>query len=287
MTYKITVPSELIHRAIDAVEQVGYQDKFIDYTFVGAVKNELRAALAEPVPPAGGEPEALPLIHINPAVLGMLRGETKRTAGGLTYSMSSPVGGWTVPLYEQHVVTRLQAEVERLAVTCEGLDEQNDAIALEAGALQSELTKARELLADFAQWYDEPRLARPAVQIRRDIDSFLSNQSAPADKGRGEPVAWMYRREGGECMGQLVQMESDILKVMREGEMGPLQRIMRPREDCIDWKPLYAQQPAQVTVEMPDRLGLNRLEMDRYSRDYRSGWNACLDEVANLNGTLS
>jgi hypothetical protein len=42
------VPREKIERALDAIEQVGYQDKFIDYTFVRAVKQELRALLDAP-----------------------------------------------------------------------------------------------------------------------------------------------------------------------------------------------------------------------------------------------
>lgn len=43
------VPRERIERALDAIEQVGYQDKFIDYTFVRAVKQELRALLDAPI----------------------------------------------------------------------------------------------------------------------------------------------------------------------------------------------------------------------------------------------
>lgn len=47
MSDKIEITREKIERAIDAIEQVGYQDKFIDYTFVQSVKAELRAVLAQ------------------------------------------------------------------------------------------------------------------------------------------------------------------------------------------------------------------------------------------------
>lgn len=47
------VPREQIERALDAIEQVGLQDKFIDYTFVRTVKNELRALLDAPQPSEG------------------------------------------------------------------------------------------------------------------------------------------------------------------------------------------------------------------------------------------
>ena len=39
----VSVPRELLERALSAIEQVGYQDKFIDYTFTGEVKRELES----------------------------------------------------------------------------------------------------------------------------------------------------------------------------------------------------------------------------------------------------
>jgi hypothetical protein len=105
----------------------------------------------------------------------------------------------------------------------------------------------------------------------------------PAAQPQGEPVAWMYRREGGECLGQLVQMESDSLKAMREGMMGPLQRILWPREDCIDWKPLYAKQTAPVAVVLPERKREATEESDIMVDCHNEGWNSCIDEVTRLN----
>ncbi len=52
------VPRDQVERALDAIEQVGLQDKFIDYTFVRTVKHELRALLdAEPAPCAKSQVE--------------------------------------------------------------------------------------------------------------------------------------------------------------------------------------------------------------------------------------
>ena len=83
---------------------------------------------------------------------------------------------------------------------------------------------------------------------------------APAAQPKGEPVAWMYKREGGECLGQLVQMESDSLKDVREGKVCQGRRILWPREDYIDWKPLYAEQPAPVAD--PLAKGFTTLESE-------------------------
>lgn len=107
-----------------------------------------------------------------------------------------------------------------------------------------------------------------------------------------QPVAWMYKREGGECLGQLVQMESDDLKVIREGRTADLGPVFHPREDYIDWKPLYAEQPAPVAVVLPDR---NKITMTK-PLDAPPGyalqgsmayelqiWQACIDMVEKLN----
>lgn len=61
-----------------------------------------------------------------------------------------------------------------------------------------------------------------------------------AGQNHGEPVAWMYKRKGGEELGQLIEVESEELKVLRLGkcyEDGT--RYLWPREDYYDWQPLY------------------------------------------------
>ncbi|MDS9879410.1 hypothetical protein RMI40_31730 [Pseudomonas protegens] len=63
-----------------------------EFTDVGT---ELRALLAKPA----DQTQDKPLIHITAKKLAMLRGECKMEAGGLTFSLSEPIGGWTVALY--------------------------------------------------------------------------------------------------------------------------------------------------------------------------------------------
>jgi hypothetical protein len=111
-------------------------------------------------------------------------------------------------------------------------------------------------------------------------------QPAPAAIGQRAPVAWMYRRKGGECLGQLVKMESDSLKAMREGVMGPLQRILWPREDCIDWKPLYAEQPAPVAVVLPTRQRISAQNSHDWDEGRNDGWKAYENELKRLNPSL-
>lgn len=109
----------------------------------------------------------------------------------------------------------------------------------------------------------------------------LEARIAELESGRGEPVAWMYKREGGEVLGQLVQMESDDLKGIRLGKCyDDGTRYMWPREDYIEWKPLYASPPAPVAV-VPEKyddvllpfLGLMRAELHANAhKGDRPGW---------------
>lgn len=59
-------------------------------------------------------------------------------------------------------------------------------------------------------------------------------------KSDNEPVAWLYKRRGGEILGQLVEVESQDLKDIRLGkcyETG--ERYLWPRDDYYGWQPLY------------------------------------------------
>ncbi|EZI26361.1 hypothetical protein [Pseudomonas extremaustralis] len=101
------------------------------------------------------------------------------------------------------------------------------------------------------------RVCHACVSYQRDAYCSVCD---PAAQPQGEPVAWMYRRQGGECLGQLVQMESDNLKDVREGKVLEGRRILWPRDDYTDWKPLYTEQPAPVAVVLPEQLTDAELE---------------------------
>jgi len=140
-----------------------------------------------PVPPAGGEP----LIHITPAVLSMLRGEVKTTPGGITFSLSEPIGGWTVPLYEQHVVTRLQAELaDRKA-------KHHRSCQLAIG--KSQLAKERHA---------------EIIRLQAELDALKAAQGEPvadAQRKDAERYRWLRERDletlhrGGVFAGQTPQ----------------------------------------------------------------------------------
>lgn len=188
----ITMSRELVAEAAIMLKQTGTDD---------ALAEDLRTALAEPVPPASGEPEVVCYEYVS-------------KCGNQVGFGTSPVfrvkeRGEKNPLirlsdHRAHV-TRLQAEVERLNSElmlhhrhCSGAYSavlgQNDALQAEVERLKtmsdnycsllmdanSELTKARELFRDIAN--DPEMWSICSIALARRIDEQLSNQSAPADK---------------------------------------------------------------------------------------------------------
>lgn len=131
---------------------------------------QIVAASAEQTPAVGGEP----LLHINPAVLAEVRGEAKPTPGGLTFSGSKPVGGWTVPLYEKHTFAPLLAEIERLKAENVALRTAGEVVA---GAI--------------------PRLDAARARI------------AELKAEQGEPVAWLNEETGHVTTSPVVVMDWD------------------------------------------------------------------------------
>lgn len=133
------------------------------------------------VPPAGVQP----LIHVNAAVLAMLRGETVSRPGGITFSLSEPVGGWTVPLYEQRAVDRLQSQLKLAALQLDlhqGLSEQRRAGRDE---LQSKLSEAQELLVDARNLVRSMAVLSPAgefAQFKTKVDKALLHLPSPVVK---------------------------------------------------------------------------------------------------------
>jgi len=210
---------------------------------------ELRATLADPVPPAGETVEVKR--HYGDAPDG----------GGMCYYVLASD-------FDLHV-TRLQAEISHLRQHkndyMEAAEETRKALQAEveewkrrcqynadtAHDLQSELTKARELLADVAKtpWmYD----------VLGSVREYVSSQSAPADKGQGESVA-----------------DYPSAEIAEEAASGIYDIDFPSPED----EP--AEQPAPVAVVTPEHRD-SSLNNPEYS--FARGWNACIDEVTRLNG---
>ena len=128
--------------------------------------------------------------------------------------------------------------------------ERQDEVAFLEMELEGE-RRAKLELADVLGVGDEPRWKwmLSAARAQQSTIARLEARIAELESGRGEPVAWMYKREGGEILGQLVQMESDNLKCIRLGKChDDGTRYMWPREDYIEWTPLFTAPPAPVAT---------------------------------------
>ncbi|NUT87133.1 hypothetical protein HNO91_11915 [Pseudomonas corrugata] len=142
-----------------------------------------RAALAEPVPPAGGEPEVVARV--------VATGGPHDREDRVLCEQQAELPAIGTELVDRTHVTRLQAEVEEWRAS-------NKANALAAGKLvedlQVELTKARELLKEADSFMyimtghdSHARLVHqygkewwiPVNELRGKICTALSNQSAP------------------------------------------------------------------------------------------------------------
>lgn len=126
-------------------------------------ERQIRAALADPMPPAGGEVEAMSNKTITPTQVNQPKGSGSLEFDGLLAAF--------------HAIVWATAEDDDpdLAYDEAGNVEAKKLQAMYR-ALQSELTKARELLKaiprgvpGFGDWTDK-------------VSEYLSNQSAPADK---------------------------------------------------------------------------------------------------------
>lgn len=295
MTNKtIPLSRELVAEAAIMLKQTGTDD---------ALAEDLRAALAAPVPPACckcGKPtacgkmiceeccyEPLPVAPAGDWAINTTAGrpilvyqecsvieaEQAYYVLGLINGTVPPAGGGVVALIDQlddyiaringddrgssatvnelrvHV-TQLQAEVERLEEQAcisgkNMLDQWN-----RANALQSELTKARELIGDLRA--DTQSGYLKAVQALHN----WANQSAPADKGQGE--------ECTSCDGS--GEYTDAIGDWRGYCSCPAGAALKKRA-----APVAAVMPYPVSTQ------------DFGDESMANGWNACLDELARLN----
>ena len=124
-------------------------------------------ALAEPVPPAGVEPE----------VLGNFGSHVE---DGLEVFNVHIGEGQSVGMVDRAHVTRLQAEVRTLGNALDRVCVAYDAAYKERDALQAEMIKARELLTDVRVEDCGNDVMGEAWHDR--LDLFLGHQSAPAEQ---------------------------------------------------------------------------------------------------------
>lgn len=178
---------------------------------------QARAALADPVPPAGG------CLQCWNCKADFTLAE-RASCDGCCWKCGREID------LDDYVI-RLQAEVERLKQ--ENGERYGSMLGLAngVGELKSELTKARELIVSLYT-NASPALFSPGQ--RTAVEAFIANQSAPADKGQGGPVAWI---------------KPDVAKTLAKDECCYAFGSQNPKGTLI---PLYAEQPAPVAVVMPD-----------------------------------
>lgn len=308
MTNKtITLDLSLVQMAVDLLH---------DLRSGSAVERKLRAALADPVPPAGGDKLARPNLALDggydrkkfekvrdeicgsaakPALYLDAKGfeivtrcltvsaciDVRAHHAGELFDHYRPDG--LVPVYSEETVTRLQAEVEQWKLAHRLAMQDNI-------KLQSELTKARELLEDVAKtpWmYD----------VLGSVREYVANQSAPADKltsstlrdqvlkAQAEMAEWpdAWKQNAGVTPADKGQGEPVRLQHMAVAEDGKLRWMSgRKMQNCELYAlpdgspirfPLYSEQPAPVAVGDCDLKAL----MDRHE-----AWKA-----GEANGTAS
>ena len=143
----------------------------IQHMRVGDKRNALNEAFkamlaAAHVPPAGGEVEVLGWLFDS----GPVQTITDR------WDVAKHVPYSATELVDRVHVTRLQADLADARSYIEFVDAESAFFKKERDLLQSELTKARELLSTCNSGFKD-FISDPVI---RDIDSFLAHQSAPA-----------------------------------------------------------------------------------------------------------
>ncbi len=191
----ITLSRELVERAVMRPGKESLAVNNADIIARGRAQAEIRELLADPVPPAGGEPEVLSYLYRHPS------GEPwPRTYKDRQYGMTDWI---ETELVDRAHVTRLQAEVERLKEVAIARKDELTKLCTERNDLQSELTSANADKAAYGKNAVDLRLRVDALQaeltkarelldfvvtsggfsyatVAKDIREFLSNHSAPA-----------------------------------------------------------------------------------------------------------
>jgi hypothetical protein len=274
----VTLSRELVEHAMLSCFEAGH----------GITHDKLRAALAEPVPPAGGEPEV--------ERWDFLEGETH----------CMPEGEWVSFVDHRAHVTRLQAEVERLNGELLASTNMFTIKRRVNRKLREGLTKARELL-DRA-----PRGVPGFFQWSRDVIAFLAHQSAQAAKlyPTAQITSEVAMASGDHPSAPSAKHEAHCV-VLDPEEPGAdctcKHRYMSLADDprrCADCDavevmdtpfaqahgepvafPGYPPVPEDRTLPAPVAVVLpsEACAEDFGDESMANGWNACLDEVARLN----
>lgn len=293
------VSCKTIERAIDAIEQVGYQDKFIDYTFVFGVKQELRDLLDAPVV------ERQPVCATCNGTRVVDDGELTYSSGGIPYEMGSIKCVKDCPDCQgSPEVAALQSDNEKLRerisqrlVDLTNMRHERDTAQSTIAQLQAENERLLsgffqqvgdedlKKISDFVGAGDLPErsffcrpdaanLANMTMHMVREVQS-LRNRIAELEIGRGEADAWALVNGGG-----LIRDLTDRWDVAKHWDG--------------DVRSLYTAPPAPVAVVLPSPQEMHILiSKSARQADLTAGANyftaaefaaiALLDKVKELN----
>lgn len=143
---------------------------------------------------------------------------------------------------------------------------------------------SRELLERALSCASSSNTSNWSSRLCEDLLALLAQ---PADQ-QGEPVAWTYMHRGRESYSEphpCLVWASESIDVMRQGLKTGDHVHFHPRPDLYDWRPLFYAQPATAKVVLPERETVDDGE-EYLQSDWVSGFNACLDATAKLNGEL-
>ena len=229
--------------------------------FITAIKPTLLLDLTAPVV------ERRPLIHITPEALAMIRGERKPQAGGLTFSESEPLGGWTVPLYA--APPELQAENSNLRLQCGGME-----------------TEISELQATIDRLTAEnERLKAKPVCIYWDEKDHSCSDVERLKGGQGEPAIWLVR-----IPDELDNTDESPAEYEYADSKFTLNGLLQKPGATIEGR-YFTSQPAPVSVVLPEReegepYWSGELDADfdqRLEWAEAKGFNRAIDKVKELN----
>jgi hypothetical protein len=178
MTNKtITLSRELVERAVMRPGKESLAVNNADIIARGRAQAEIRELLADPVPPAGGEPETIAYTT------------NGRTRVVLADQKDHAVWNAGRPLIylEDHRahVTRLQAEVHEFRTALQVANKNTKQVIAGRDALQSELTKARELLVCASSLMYAQKPSNMSSELINAICA-LFNQPSPVTKRPGD-----------------------------------------------------------------------------------------------------
>lgn len=256
-------------------------------------------ALANPVPPAGGDVEVLGYIDRASTYYPSLESVE-------TYGQRRDVR----ELVDRAHVTRLQAEVERLKI----MSENYCSLLMDAN---SELTKARELWATEQAIKEQPgedvlwqvldaavgvltrraaphaweseafEAGRKIIMARREgLIATAPNQSAPADKCHGEPHAheWDINDQGTATVCSVCGVRSS------DEQPAPVEGLRSALAECIKQRDALKTAPVAVVHPFAEKVISKLRRFKECADDFESGgadigrhWFDILERLGLLN----